>query len=188
MGDRCYLQLTLHGPINRPRDLVEIAKAIEAENFDNTGDGFNVHEWRSIVDQIATMWSDGMLVQFEMQECNYANIDDVEATLQDCGCAWSVDHAAGDGYPAGVRSWSKERGRHEAVSNDGMATIDAIHIRRVFNTHAEDDKLAAIKKLVDEASMAGGVDLPMKLEVGERVARLLAGLIADEALDLRKAS
>jgi len=170
----------VHGPINTMRDLAKIIKAITAENFDN-GD----EDKSNVLEKIAEAFAGGYVPSFEMQECNYASIDDVESALQECGCAWSVDHAAGGDYAAGYRSWSAERGQRSVGASDGMATVDVMDLRKLMEG---DDPLAGVRKIIADADMALAHDLPKSLVVGGKVARYLAGLVADEALGLKKAS
>jgi len=170
----------VHGPINTMRDLAKIIKAIAAENFDSGAD-----DKGNVLEIIAEAFAHGYVPSFEMQECNYASIDDVESVLQDCGCSWSVDHASGGDYPAGYRSWSVGRGDRKVDANDGMATVDIMDLRKLMEG---DDPLTGIRKIIADADMALAHDLPKRLVAGEKVARYLAGLVADEALGLKKAS
>lgn len=181
MGDRCYLKLTLHGELNSPRHLVKIAKALVAENMTSDIARDNVD---NVYATLARFIDDNADVatenpEFTDDECNYANIDDLEDVLQQCGVSYSVYHGAGGGYSAGVWSWCPEWGTSKAeATEDGDAVIPKW---KISNAVKEEDPVAAVKKLLLDAERAEGAGLPI-FRMGGHVKRVLASRLAVKAL------
>jgi hypothetical protein len=179
MGDRCHLRIAIHGPILTLRALTSIAKAIEDENLypDYTSQsGFN-----AVVDELAT---DDGLPMFSADEVNYANIDDLEAVLQELKVAYAVNHDAGGSYSAGCWSWSPEYSKCEATSDGSEPVLAVTALEHAIN----EGGLDGVKELIAEAWHADGKGLPEKLVFSDKVERYLAKRAAAKALKLKGAA
>jgi hypothetical protein len=135
LGDRCFLKLTLRGCIESPRHLVRIAKAIVAEGLTSS-----LPFGQDEVDGVYAYLCDYMDVnagddnpEFTDAECNYANIDDLETVLVECGMPYNVYHGSGGGYAAGCWSWTPEHGRVEASClEDGDTIVTTYNIEKAL--------------------------------------------------------
>jgi hypothetical protein len=182
MGDRCWLQITLHGHVASRKSLVRIAKGIIADGlttelFDDHRDGVTVH---TVIARIAEAWGSNTNPVFYSDEVNYANIDDLENLLTVEQVAWSVDHAAGGEYPAGSRSWSPEHGHAECAEANGWSVVPVYIVEQMLE---KPDAVELLKGMIDEAYHARGIHLPT-FSCEERVGRMLARLQAVEALKI----
>jgi hypothetical protein len=171
MGDRTYLQLTLHGRIRTVADVQKIVEAIVREGFDETSvDG--------IYADFAAVGGQYPNPTFEMQECNYANIDDLELVLQTCRVAWQVSHGAGGEYQAGNRSWHPAWGYAE--SGDGV--IDVGLLRVAVAHRRTKDQLRRLLKIHDRAN---GNNFPV-FSMAPEVTRFVATKVAAAALGVKE--
>ena len=172
MGDRCYLALYIHGHIKTADDLRKIINALEEE-------GLGSHGRDSAIEAFAvsaTKMHD--VPQFYMDECNYADITEVENTLRLCDVAYFIDHGAGDSYGAGARSWTRERGLHAVdCDNNGHAVIDIPTIEAAIER-------GDLEEILQHARWANGKDLP-EFTVSEEVMTVLAKAIAVKAHNLQ---
>jgi hypothetical protein len=180
MGDRCWMQITLHGNIDSPKTLVKVAQAILAENFvdeferppENLGA-------RTILDMIADYMAHRLCPQFHSDQVNYGNIDVLEEALRKLDVAHAIDQGAGDGY--GARCWSWQAGNEcdEALcDHDGDPVIMVSRLRRALD---KENPLQAITALVEEAERAYGKGLPA-FSVSGRAEKFLAKRAAIKAL------
>ncbi|WP_192242825.1 hypothetical protein [Mesorhizobium silamurunense] len=95
---------------------------------------------------------------FYLSECNYADISEEEAELQEIGIAYEVSHEEGGDYGAGAWSWSKDRGKVEAGRIKGQGA--SVSIAALEAALKQPEPLGAIKAIVDAGNAAEGTDLP----------------------------
>ena len=153
MGDRCYLTVRLHGKIETIEDFNAVIEAIDAE-FMVPEDGHG-HGKDSIRRYLLA--SDGE-PGFYADEVNYANIDDLESSLQEIGLPYHVSHDAGGGYPGAVWTWRPIAGKIEATRAEGSGPV--IEIEELRRALKSDDPLKLISEIVADADAADGAGLP----------------------------
>ena len=169
-----WLQLTLHGDIESPKVLVRTAQAIIKEGL--TDDEPYNATVRNLIDSFADCIGRGYTCQFSNSECNYANIDDLEQTLQDCGVSYSVDHAAGGEFGEACWSYSPAEGKHFAEMNGGSIMLGIGMVEKCMTQGLE-----VLQQHVDSARKASGGYLP-QFTVSGRAERLILRVIAAKAL------
>lgn len=184
MGDRTWLQLTLHGHVHSLRALVEITKAICHEGLTPGCDGdYKLTEVNLAYKYIGKCLGSDNNPQFTDNECNYASIDEVEAVLQKHGVAYFVAHEDGGEYGAACWSWLPEPStpglgcKYEALLYKGDIVLDVETVRRAVVEGAS-PSIADILEKVDQAS---GKDLPT-FSADDKVKRILAARLAASVL------
>ncbi|CDX26798.1 hypothetical protein MPL3356_60559 [Mesorhizobium plurifarium] len=157
MGDRCYLELRLRGRIETVEAFEKIVALFEENNwqvaeYDAAGRTLEMTESLVVGD------ANGEAPTFYLNECNYADIGEEEAELQEIGIAYEVSHEEGGDYGAGAWSWSSARGKVEAgrIKNQGAS----VSIAALEAALKQPDPLAAVKAIVDAGNAAEGTDLP----------------------------
>lgn len=171
MGDRCWLGLTLHGDIESPYTLVRALRAIIKEGLN--GDGSEEATVRELIEYLSA----DLKTQFYSHEVNYANIEDCEEELQECGVAYSVSHEAGGDYSAACWTWTPVDGKTEAYTSQGdlMLTVDEVKRALTEGSHA------GVLKLIADTEMAEGKNLP-PLSFSGRAERMVARVMGLKAL------
>lgn len=186
MGDRCYLSFTVRGHVNTVQQMTNIIEALqtqgmEAETYVNGPNGQYTR-----IDGLEEEFLNAILHNenpcFVDEECNYANIEGLEQVMQTMGIAYNVSHGSGSEYPAGVFSWCREFGRHEAVQGEGGGgtMLDLSAVKAVL------DDPTALAQLIVDAEKAEGEGLP-NFTVGEEVRQYFAPQIAKAALGIKAA-
>jgi len=184
MGDRCYLNFYVRGHIATMEQLEKIIDAIDAEGMVSETDyngpnGYGRYpngNKGGLLEEFVQSIIQNVTPGFVEEECNYANIEGLEAVMQELDVAYHVNHGSGSEYPAGCWSWSKELGRHEAQQGQECGTVLELSAVKACM-----DDPVALKKLIVEAEHAEGVGLPV-FTVGEEVRLHFAPLIAKQAL------
>lgn len=154
MGDRCYLTFHLHGTIETVEHFEKIVEAIKAEwaQPDDYSGSHNIA--RHILASAAAKEPAG----FVIEECNYANIDDLESVLQEIGLPYHVSHEEGGDYPCGCWTWVPVAGKVEAIRSTGTGPVVTVEdLRRALKG---DDPLAEIADIISDADAADGKNLP----------------------------
>ena len=176
MGDRCYLQVTIHGYIDNLAVLEEVIEAIQAEGLDPASEGIFTD---NIVKEFAHALAFEMSPTFACDEKNYANIDELETVLKQYGIAYAVYHGSGDSYGPGRWVYEPPGSRYQAtLTHDGSIVLDLEAVKHAINSV---DPVVATRQLIHEAEMASGDHLP-KFSVGEELKRHLATIMGVEAL------
>lgn len=172
MGDRCYVQVTLHGHVKSVAVLDKIEKAMSEEQFQPV----LCHSFTQCVTEAVT-W--GNNPSFYADEVNYCDIDELETVLQMLKIAYRVDQRQGDSYGAQCWSWTPENGQHISDANtDGSPVLDARELNKTF----EESGVNALMEVINDALRAAGDGMPT-FSVSDDVKRALAIRAAEKALN-----
>ena len=182
MGDRCWLQVTLHGQITSMRQLAAVVMAFKADSgFSDNMYGRTLDSRAAIIGVIVRALNGNENPEFTDDERNYANVEDVETALQAAQVTYSVDHADGGGYAGACWCWQPGDTKHEAHQLGGGGGV-AIEVWRLREALGKPEALKAIEAMVESSERAQGRDIPAFSIACERVERYLAKYQAMEAL------
>ena len=189
MGDRCYMQITLHGHIEDLDTLDLVIEALKGQNMDPAdgegsyygNDNVNPLFMKAFAHAIAFERNP----QFVDDEHNYADISELESVLAQHNIAYAVYHGPGDEYSGA--NWAFVPTSDNSAFNkfeiqldrDGDAVFTVNEIENLLNDST--DPLIDLAKRVHEARLAEGETMP-QFSVGDELKRHLATLMGVEAL------
>jgi hypothetical protein len=157
MGDRCWLSFTLRGELTNLRHLVRLADGVINEGLMDQVEGT---DRRAVVNAIVAAWLDGSSPEFVDEECNYANIDDMEKLCQELGMAYHISHSDGGEYAGANKSWMPGYASVMEVTDcKGINVVETGVLRRVLALGDPVKIKTELESLMDAVSKAEGYEL-----------------------------
>lgn len=178
MGDRCWMQVRIYGPINSMMRAKKIAKLMHDEGYVYGSNGWQIN-LDKVQDDLFNSHDKVGHWAFENESVNYANAEEIEKVLQQLQQPYVLDNARGDDYSAASTSWSKERGRiWRPQDESGDPVFGTGELRWLLE---QEDKVAAINGLLAGANQSLGRDLPL-LSLGPAMQREYAQWLAGRVI------
>lgn len=181
MGDTCYLKFSIYGSIDTLEVLDEIATAIRAERAIDEAHGRNLNDNDDVLLYLATIPAGKEGPRFYIDECNYADIGDLERVLQRYEVAYAVDHDRGSDYEGGCWSWKPGREIVRCGNNDDGPYVYLYELEQAMQAPNPDE---AIYQIIADLKIANGSDMPAWEPTGEAKMEL-ARLLALEVIDAK---
>jgi hypothetical protein len=177
MGDRCYLEISLHGELKTLKDFLGLSIKLNDENMNVSSNGDEVNDV-TLAKAILAHKPDSPL-SFYADEVNYADVSKLEEYLHDIGISYAIDHEAGDEYAAACKAW---RVGDEYPSESLMLRGDQVIYRaQVEEALKAEDIVVYLNQILDTLDQAAGEGLP-PFTIPEDLRRELARVLACEVL------
>lgn len=163
MGDRVYLELTIHGKIETVDALDAVTQALEE-------DGMTADSASDYLGEFQHALEKNFPPVFYDAECNNGELGYVEEVLKRHSVAYSVSHEEGGGFAAACWSWSPDQGKARSFRAHGTGSV--IEVTDIEKALRSERPLRELQTLIDIANRADGAGMP-EFSVSDQVRLIL---------------